>query len=495
VSKTYRPWTPTQSYLLPPSPAEWLPEGHLAFFLLDVVQTLDVTAIEREISRKDPRGEKPYSPRLLTALLLYGYAVGVFSSRKMAKATYEDVAFRVLCGESHPHFTTINQFRLDYREWLAKLFVQVLRMCERAGLVKLGHVALDGTKILANASKHKAMSHERMTKEEARLRAEVDALLARAEQVDREEDERYGVGINPTDLPAELHRRETRLARIQEVKAELEREAAAARAAELRDAARAQDEKASDSTVNAVERRRAATRARQRREEASRLDSRDDDDDAGGASGATLSLPFHRVPHKPDGTPTPQAQRNFTDADSRIMLSGGGFVQAYNAQIVVDAESQVIVAEAVTNQPPDAEHLDPMMGQVIENSNGRVPRYLSADTGYFSEENVRSCDGRGVEPLLAVGRTKHGQSPNPLPAKPTTMKERMAAKLTTAEGRALYSRRKVIVEPPFGQIKECRGFRRFSLRGLAKVRFEWSFVCLTHNLLKLYRSGWRLALV
>ena len=490
VSKTYRAWTPTQSYLLPPSPAEWLPEGHLAFFLLEVIATLDLSAIEREIARKDPRGEKPYSPRMLTALLLYGYAVGVFSSRKMAKATYEDVAFRVLCGESHPHFTTINQFRLDHGERLAGLFVQVLRMCERAGLVKLGHVALDGTKIMANASKHKAMSHERMTKDEARLKAEVEALLARAEQVDQEEDERYGVGVDPTDLPAELQRRETRIARIREIKAELEREAAEARAAELRENANGQSQRASDPAVDDVERQRAATRARKSREQAKKLDGRDDDNSDGGSN---LSLPFHRVPHKPDGTPTPDAQRNFTDADSRIMVSGGAFVQAYNAQIAVDAESQVIVAEAVTNQPPDVEHLAPMLKRLCTNTDGRAPVNLSADSGYFSKNNVAACRARGIDAFIAVGRTKHNAQ-EPLPEHHDPAKAAMAQKLSTPEGRALYARRKVIAEPPFGQIKTERGFRRFSLRGLGKVRPEWTFVCLTHNLLKLFRSGWTPAL-
>jgi transposase len=431
VTKTYRPWSPEQSYLLPPSPREWLPTGHLVFFLLDVMQTLDLSAIERAIAKKDARGEKPYPPQMMTALLLYGYAVGVFSSRKMAKATYEDVAFRALCGECHPHFTRINQFRLEHRERLAKLFVQVLRMCARAGLVKLGHVALDGTKILASASKHKAMSHERMTKDEVRLKAEVDGLLARADQTDQEEDERYGVGFDPADVPAELHRRETRLARIQEVKAELEREAAEARATELRDNALGQDGKANAPTVEEAERQRAATRARKSREQAKALDGRDDDDGDGGES---LSLPHHRVPHKPDGTPTPDAQRNFTDADSRIMVSSGAFVQAYNAQIVVDAESQIIVAEAVTNQPPDAEHLAPMLDLLLKNTDGSAPKNFSADSGYFSKDNVAACQKRGIEPFIAVGRTKHSSTGEPAKVL-NESKATMAAKLSTPEGR------------------------------------------------------------
>src|SRR5436190_12589467 len=260
MPKSYRPWTPTQSFLLPPSPMEWLDEGHLAYFVLDVVPMLDLSGIERAVQAKDARGERPYAPVMMTALLIYAYCVGVFSSRKMARATHEDVAFRVIAGGGHPHFTTINQFRLEHREALAALFVQVLRLCRKAGLVKLGHVSFDGTKVQANASKHKAMSYARMLEEEQRLEAEVKALLARADETDRQEDQMYGVGAAPEDLPKELQRRETRLNRIREAKAALEQEAAQARLELLKEQASAQRNRVGDETLGAAERGRAAYR-------------------------------------------------------------------------------------------------------------------------------------------------------------------------------------------------------------------------------------------
>src|SRR6266545_1713550 len=257
--KSYRPWSPTQSFLLPPSPLEWLPEGHLAYFVLEVAQALDLAAIEDAIQEKD--GRAAVSPPMMVALLVHGYCVGVFSSRRLARATFEDVAFRAIPGGEHPHFTTMNQFRLEHREALSKLFVQVLRLCRKAGLVKLGHVAFDGSKVAANASKHKAMSYKRMQEDERRLTAEVEALLAKADETDTREDGQYGVGKAPEDLPEELRRRESRLSRIMEAKAALEKEAAEARAEELREQARAQREKASDESVDPAERKRAATRA------------------------------------------------------------------------------------------------------------------------------------------------------------------------------------------------------------------------------------------
>ena len=234
MSKQYRPWTPEQTFLLPPSPMEWLPEGHLAYFVLEVVGELDVGAIEAAIQKKDPRGERPYSPRMMTSLIVYAYCAGVFSSRKIERATYEDVAFRVIGGGGHPHFTTVNTFRLEHREALAGLFVQVLRLCMRAGLKTVGHVALDGSKVQANASKHKAMSYGRMKDEEKRLAAEIEQLLQRADVVDTQEDAEFGRDKRGDELPEELQRRESRLARIREVKAELEKEAAEARATKLR---------------------------------------------------------------------------------------------------------------------------------------------------------------------------------------------------------------------------------------------------------------------
>jgi transposase len=485
VTKSYRPWAPLQGYLLPPSPTEWLPKGHLAYFVLDVVEQLDLSAIERAIATKDPRGERPYSPRMLMAILLYGYCVGVFSSRRLARATYEDVAFRVLAGEAHPHFTTINDFRLVHGAALGDLFVQSVRLCARAGLVDLAHVSVDGAKILANASKHKAMSYKRMKDEEARLRAEVEALLRRADEVDREEDELYGAGADPwCDVPEELQRRESRIERIRAAKAELEREAAAARAQELRTNAAEQREKSADLAVDPIERKRAATRAAKSEAQAEEIDS--DDDPRGSASG---DLARHRVPHSPDGTPTPESQRNFTDPESRIMVKDGAYVQAYNAQAVVDDRAQVIVAQAVTNQGPDQQHLVPML-KLVRKTVGELPIRASADSGYFSTANVEYCEDHAIDAYVSVGRIDHrGQTQFNATAAHSEARDRMQAKLTTRLGRAYYRRRKVIVEPVFGQIQQARGFRRFSLRGLRKTGFEWALVCLTHNLLKLFRFG------
>lgn len=492
MAKSYRPWDPLQPYLLPPSPLEWLPEDHLAFFVLEVVEQLDISPIEARIQGKDSRGERPYAPRMMMALLFYGYCVGVFSSRRIARATYEDVAFRVLAGASHPHFTSINQFRLEHIDAFRALFVQGLRLCEQAGLVKLGHVALDGTKILANASKHKAMSYKRMQEEEAKLRSEVDGLLKRADETDRHEDELYGVGRSGDDIPEELRRRETRLARILEAKAALEREAAQARAAQLRENAEGQRKRSEDPDVPARQRSEAATRARKSEAQADLFDPPDDDEPTPGDVEGGSGLPRHRVPATVDGKPKPEAQRNFTDPDSRIMMAGGVFVQAYNAQIVVDAEAQVIVEEAITNQPPDTQHLPPLIEQL--RSTVGLPLRLSADSGYYSDENIHYCDRQGVEAYISVGRATHaGQQTFAATAHPTPTREGMVGKLKSTDGAAVYSRRKVIVEPPFGQIKAARGFRRFSLRGLRKIRGEWSLVCLTHNLLKLFRGGHRAA--
>jgi transposase len=492
MAKSYRPWAPTQSFLLPPSPLEWLEEGHLAYFVLDVVTaTLDLGAIERAVQAKDWRGERPYSPTMMVALLIYAYCVGVFSSRKMARSTYEDVAFRVLAGGEHPHFTTINQFRLEHREALAGLFIQVLRLCRKAGLVKLGHVSFDGSKVHANASKHKAMSYSRMQEEERRLAAEVEALLKRAEETDRQEDERYGVGAAAEDLPAELRRREERLKRIREAKAALEHEAAQARGEALLELAKGMRNKAGDESVPPKKRKEAAARAARSEAEARQLLDDDDDDPAGGAT-TPDDLPRHRVAAEPDGTPKPRAQRNFTDPDSCIMMKDGAVVQAYNAQVAVDSEAQIILAVAVTNQPPDAEHLAPMLDRVIQNCD-QAPQVVTADNGYLSKANIEECARCGVDAYISVGKdvqnvVSRGGLSAAMHAHAT-----MAAKLSTDAGKATYARRKAIVEAPFGQIKQARGFRRFSFVGLEKVRCEWSFVALTHNLLKLFRTPVRSA--
>jgi transposase len=488
--KTYRPWEPERTYLLPPSTQDWLPDDHLAFFILDVLDQLDLRAIENVLQEKDPRGEKAYSPRMMTALLLYAYSIGVYSSRGIVQATWTDMGARVIAAESHPHFTTVNQFRLDHRGALAGLFVQVLRLCDQAGLVALGHVAVDGTKIQANASKHKAMSYDRMKETEKRLQDEVEALLAKAEAADRADDERYGADKEGPDIPDELRRRETRRARLQAAKAGLEREAAAARKMELE----AQARRAEDSASRTEDPNEAATlhrRAAARRSAASKLA------DVGPADvpGATDGLPFHTVQHEKDGTPKPKAQRNFTDPESRIMAMNGGFIQAYNGQIAVDEKHQIIVAQLVTNQGPDPEHLEPALRQVHANL-GSFPEKATADAGYWSEMNAQFCQEARIDAYISTRRTKHADPDSeatlsaPIPANANTEAGRaMESKVCGPAGRLIYARRKWTVEPVFGQTKEVRGFRRFSLRGLGKVRAEFAIVCTTHNLLKLWRNA------
>ena len=455
------------------------------WFVLDVVSTLDLGAIERKVQSKDARGTRPYSPRMMTALLLYGYATGVFSSRKLERGTYENVALRVLAGGEHPDFTTLSEFRRRNQAELAGLFLQVLRLCRKAGLVSLGHVSLDGTKVQANASKHKAMSYARMTEKEAALAREVADLLAKAEGEDAQDDAVLGVGENPPDIPAELQRREERLARIREAKAALEKEAREVRAATLRDRAKEHEAQAKSST-DATERKRAATRAAKCAAEAERLKptSSDDEDEP---PGPNADLPKHRVLPTPDGEPSASSQRNFTDADSRIMVRDGAFLQSYNAQIVVDERAQIILAEAVTNQAPDAEHFGPMIARTMANT-GQAPARLSADAGYFAAENIALCEAQGIDPFVPPNRVRKEGAPCTNEAK-----NAMRTKLQSAGARATYARRKAIVEPVFGQIKEAMRFRRFSLRGLGGARFEWTFVCLVHNLKKLFRARGTLA--
>ena len=316
ADKSYRAWQPNQVFLLPPSIHDWLPEGHLVYFLLDVVQSLDLSKIEAVYQKKDPRGERPWNPQMMVALLLYGYCIGVRSSRRLEKATYEDVAFRVLTGGTHPDHSSIAEFRKTHLEAISALFLEILRLCEKAGIVKLGRVALDGTKMKANASKHKAMSHARMKEREAELRAEIEAMLKEAGVVDASEDAIHGRDQRGDELPEALRRRQGRLRRIEEAKEALEAEAKAAREAEL----------------------------------AERAAAKEDPPDAQ----PPPALPEHQVRHDAAGEPHASAQRNFTDPDSRIMKQGKDFVQGYNAQAVVDDAEQVIVAAAVTNQPADA---------------------------------------------------------------------------------------------------------------------------------------------
>ncbi len=484
--KSYRPYAPTQSYLLPPSPREWLPKDHLAFFILEFVETLDLSAIERTLQTKDHRGERPYSPELMTALLLYAYATGVYSSRRIARACVEDVAFRVLAGGEQPHFTTVNQFRARHREALAGLFVQVLQACQSAGLVKLGHVAIDGTKMKANASKHKAMSYDRMQKDEVRLRAEISEWFARADQVDADEDELHGDG-GAYDPQEEIRRREERLAKMELAKQALEKEVAAARAKRLREQAEELRKKAEQPTTPPKKQGEFKTLAKKRDQQASLFDDDDLDPPSPSADG---DLPRNTPPGDRNGTPKPKAQRNFTDPESRIMVRDGAFIQAYNAQIAVDEAHQIIVAAAVSNQGPDAEYFAPMLRRVVRNCDA-VPECVTADSGYFSAANVRIAEHIGVEPFISVGKHRNDGTPSEHSRDPrnrSVAKLRMRALLESDRGRRAYARRKATVEPVFGQIRAPRRFGQFSFRGLFKNRCEWLLVCLTHNVLKLFRA-------
>ena len=450
MDKTFRAYSLDQRLLLPPDLREWLPDGDVALFLSDVVDELDLSSIYAAYAQGDRRGQPPYHPAMMVKLLLYGYCTGVPSSRKIERATYRDVAFRVLAGDQHPDHDSIAEFRRRHLEGLAGLFVQVLRLCQGAGLVKLGHVALDGTKMPANASKHTAMSYARMEETAARLEREVQALLEQAQQVDAAEDAQYGRGRRGDELPAELARRESRVAKIRAAKAALE-QAAQAQAAQAAEAARAK------------------LAAREQR--------------VGSAKGGVA-----QVPDPAQARPEPTAQFNFTDPESRIMKDGAtkGFVQAYNAQLAVDGEAQVIVACAVTQAATDVEQFVPLLTQVTQNV-GQAPAVALADAGYFSEANLTAPALATIECYVPPDRQAHSGVWTPGRSR-HAVSEQMRAKLQTAAGRAIYARRKTLPEPVFGQIKEARGFRRFWLRGVRKARAEWAVICLTHNLLKLFRA-------
>ena len=389
--KAYRPYSPEQSYLLPPSPSEWLPKGHLAYFVLTLVKDLDLSAIERVVQAKDPRGERPYSPTMMTALLLYAYATGVFSSRRIERATVEDVACRVLAAGSQPHFTTVNQFRATHRQALADLFLQVLRACQSAGLVKLGHVAIDGTKMKANASKHKAKSYERMQKDDARLRGEVEALLARPRR-----STRRGCAARAVIRRRSAVARAT--AKMAAAREALRRETAAARAATLREQATDLRRKAAQPTTPQKQQRAFETLAAKRDQQALDLDDRDDDERDPPAPGADADLPRNTPPATKTGEPKPEAQRNFTDPESRIMVRDGGFIQAYNAQIAVDEGHQIIFAAAVGNPAPAAEYFEPMFHRIVDQRDA-VPARTTADSGYFSAANVSAAEHMGTGAL------------------------------------------------------------------------------------------------
>jgi len=457
MARNYRPYNQNQEFLLPPSLQDWLPESHLAHFISDVVDSLDLSTIYSVYETGGGRGQPPYHPGMMTKLILYAYCTGKPSSRKVEQATYDQVPFRFLAAEQHPDHDTIANFRTRHLQALADIFYQVLRIGGEAGLVKLGHVAVDGSKIKANASKHKAMSYDRMDKAEEKLKSEIDELLEKAKQVDEADDEFFGKGKNGENIPEELARRESRLKKIKEAKAALEEEA------------------------------RERARQRQREYEA-KMEDRKTREEAGEK---IKGRPPQEPPAPESVKPEPKAQKNFTDPDSRIMRDGAtkSFQQSYNAQIAVDDECQIIVAASLTQDANDKRQLLPMLKQVEKNL-GKSPEMASADNGYFGEENLAAEALSGIDLYVPPGREKTKRTePLPLPSEDATATEKMRYKLQTDEGRDVYRMRKAIVEPVFGQIKEVMGHRRLSLRGLVKGSLEWKLICTAHNLLKLFRFG------
>jgi transposase len=448
MTKTYRDWSADQAYLFPPSPQDWLPQGDLVYFLLDTVATLDLTPIFAHYER-ELRGQPPFYPRMMVALLLYCYATGTRSSRRIMKRCHVDVACRVIVGEDIPDFRTISDFRKIHLARLETLFVEVLKLCALAGLAKVGTIALDGTKVKANASRHKAMSYDRMKTEETRLKQEIAKLLDDAQAADDAEDREHGRDRHGDELPDELARRQNRLVKIEGARKLLEERARAEAA-----------------------------------EEAARRE-------------AEGKPPLKTSPA--EAVPDPKDQINFTDAESRIMkASNKGWDQCGNAQAVTN-EHQIILAADVTDQANDVRQVVPMVDQTEANlAAAGVNEAIKAalgDAGYYSETNAAALEQRGIEAYLATERLKHhekvasaprGRIPQGLSAK-----QRMARKLRTKNGRAMYAKRKGMIEPIFGQLKQVLGFRQFSLRGLASMRGEWRLMATVHNLLKLWRNDQR----
>ncbi|MGZ8393907.1 MAG: IS1182 family transposase [Nitrospira sp.] len=438
MAKTFKSWDVDQPMLLPPSVQELVPAGPVAHFVRDLVRdSLDLSAILKTYT--EDRGFPPYDPTMMVALLLYAYSQGLYASRRIAKACEERVDVMAVTARQSPDCRTISAFRKRHLPALSGLFTQVLQLCQKAGLVSLGHVALDGTKIRANASKPKAMSDSRMQKAEPALAAEVARWLAEAATSDAREDEAYGIDRRGDELPEWVTNQQHRLEKIRAAKAALE--------------ADAQDD----------------AEARKRK---------DDPPLAGPRRG--------RPATHPPGTPHDRAQRNFTDPDSRIMKTRDGFIQGYNAQAAVDADHQVIVAQGLTNQASDAHQLEPLLAHIRRNT-GRQARELSADAGYCSEHNLKALTGRHGRGYVATGRQRHGETSATGVRKtvPRTRVHAMKIRLKRAGHRSRYRLRKQVVEPVFGQIKQARGFRQFLLRGLSQVAGEWSFVCSAHNVLKL----------
>jgi transposase len=445
MTKTYRDWSSDQSYLFPPSPHDWLPEGDLVYFLTDTVATLDLSPIfdhyEREL-----RGQPPFHPRMMVALLLYCYATGTRSSRKIMRRCHVDVACRVIVGEDIPDFRTISDFRKIHLARLEALFVEVLKLCALAGLAKVGTIALDGTKVKASASRHKAMSYDRIKTEEIRLKEEIAKLLADAEAIDQAEDSEHGPDRQGDELPDELARRHSRLAKIQQARKLLEERA---RIEATEEAARRQAEGKSPPATPPAE-----------------------------------------------AVPDPKDQINFTDPQSRIMkASNKGWDQCGNAQAVTN-EHQIILAADVTDQANDVRQAVPMVDQTQANLDAAgikdAIKAMLGDAGYYSETNAAGLEQRGIVPYLATERLKHHEKVASAPRgripKNLSAKQRMGRKLRTKKGRAMYAKRKGMIEPIFGQLKQVLGLRQFSMRGLALMRGEWRLMATVHNVLKLWRN-------
>jgi transposase len=443
MSKDFRPWRIDEAQLLPPSVQDYVPKGHLSRLIVALVrEELDLSAISG--SYRSVLGQPPFDPRMMTALLLHGYASGIYASRRIAKAAVERADFMMIVAGDPPDFRTISDFRKRHLKALAALFVQVLKLAEKAGLVKLGHVALDGTKIKANASKHKAMSYERMKKREAELQAEVDRWLEAAEAADAQEDKLYG-DKRGDELPDWVADKAQRLEKIREAKAALEAEAKAAAEAEGKARAEA-----------------AASRKAEGRKKTG------------------------QPPAPPRAEPEGKAQRNFTDPESRILKTKDGYIQGYNAQAAVDGTAQIIVAHGLTNASNDQAQLAPLLDGIRANL-GTNPDEVSADAGYCSDANLRTIKRRRIAGYIATGRQKHGtkSATSKKAAKPGSLIAKMSSRLKRAGYRSRYRLRKQIVEPVFGQIKQARGFRQFLLRSIEKVKAEWALICTAHNLVKL----------
>ncbi len=439
MTRKFRTYEPDQQYLMPPSIREWVPAGDLSHFISDTVDSLNLSEFKKQY-RTDGKGNMPYDPAMMLKVLIHGYSVGLFSSRKISQAMKRDVAFRMLGANNFPDFRTINRFRLENLDRFEKIFMEVVRLAGETGLIKLGTVAIDGSKIKANASKRKAMSYRRMKEEEDRLKQEIKQLIKNAQEADEEEDALYGEDANDDSLPEELQRREDRLKKIQEAQARLK-----------------ERQKQEDTESG----RKAGDHLKENRQ---------------GKSGAGYKREF--------GEPEDQKQDNFTDPESRIMkTSSEGFQQCYNAQIVVDQEKQIIVAADVGNNAADSEYFIPMVDQAEKNMNTK-PENALADSGYKSESNFNEINKRKIRAYISLGREGKDAKKNINPK----LKKAMKRRLEGTRGKKMYRKRKGIVEPPFGWIKHVLGFRRFSLRGLEKVKAEWSLVCLAMNLKRMNHS-------